>query len=261
MSAGLRVREVSKHYGGVRVLNGVSMDAPVGQVTALIGPNGAGKSTLANVISGFVAAEHGEITLGDRSLLGVPASARAPLGLGRTFQNLEIFTGMTVLDNVMMGGYSTGRAGLRRALWPGRGARREESELRERALDLLGEFDLRQVADVAVEELAFGQAKLVEMARVLLLRPSVLVLDEPAAGLPPASAEALATRIRELAGRGVGVLLIEHNMKLVMSTSDQVVVLDQGEVLVAGTPGRVQADPRVIEAYLGPSYQRAESER
>jgi ABC-type branched-subunit amino acid transport system ATPase component len=261
MSSGLRVRAVSKRYGGVQVLDAVSLAAPPGEVTALIGPNGAGKSTLANVISGFVAPEQGEITLDGRSLAGAPAAARAPLGLGRTFQNLEIFTGMTVLDNVMMGAYSTGRAGLRRAVLPRRGARREDGELRAKALAMLAEFELEHAADVAVEELAFGQAKLVEMARVLVLGPSVLVLDEPAAGLPPASADALATRISGLAERGVGVLLIEHNMKLVMSISDRVIVLDQGRVLVEGAPAQVQADVRVIEAYLGPSYQRAESQQ
>lgn len=255
---GLAVSGVSKRYGGLQVLDDVSLHAPPGRVTALIGPNGAGKSTLANVVSGFVRPDRGEVAVDDTVLPAGRPAERAAHRVGRTFQNLEIFTGMSVLENVMMGGYPAGRTGPLRSLVPGPAARREERELRERALAVLTEFGLADTAHTVVENLPFGRAKLVEMARVLVLDPKVLVLDEPAAGLPPVHADALGERIAGLAGRGIAVLLIEHNMKLIMNVSDHIVVLDHGQVLTEGGPAQVRADARVIEAYLGPGYEQAE---
>jgi branched-chain amino acid transport system ATP-binding protein len=258
MTAGLSASGVSKRYGGVQVLDAVSLHAPPGRVTALIGPNGAGKSTLANVVSGFVRPEQGRVEIDGQLLTGTRAADRARHRMGRTFQNLEVFTGMSVLENVMMGGYAAGRAGMLRAVLPGRAARREERDLRHRSLVMLAGFGLEHAAHTVVENLPFGQAKLVEMARVLVMDPTALVLDEPAAGLPPASADALADRISGLAELGIAVLLIEHNMKLIMKVSHHIVVLDHGQVLTEGEPAAVRADPRVIEAYLGPGYNRTE---
>ncbi len=249
---GLSVNEVSKSYGGLLVLDAVSLQAPAGSVTSVIGPNGAGKSTLANIISGFVSPDEGAVTVDGTELSAAHPGDRARHRLGRTFQNLEVFDGMTVLDNVMMGGYSIEHASLAQAFVRGPRARREERETRDRAHALLAEFGLDHQSDTLVDNLPFGEAKLVEMVRVVAMDPRVLVLDEPAAGLPPSSSGPLADTISHLAERDIAVLLIEHNMKLVMKISENIVVLDHGQLLVKGPPQTIREDPRVIEAYLGP---------
>ena len=235
-AAALELDRVGKRYGGVDVLRDVSLAVRPGRVTALIGPNGAGKSTLANVASGIVRPDAGTVRLGGRDVTRTPTWRRAALGLGRTFQNLELFAGLTVLENVMVGAHAHGLS--RRAL-------------RAASLEALERFGIGHLAQRRVESLSFGEAKLVEPARMLVGRPSVAILDEPAAGLAPAAADELAGRIAGLGASGLGVLLIEHDVPLVMRLADWVVVLVGGRVLTAGPPAQVRADPRVIDAYLG----------
>lgn len=251
MGGELRIQGVTKAFGGNVVLDDVSLTAAPGAVTALIGPNGAGKSTLANIISGFIPATAGGVHLDDRDISNLSMRDRAVLGLGRTFQNLEVFVGLTVQENVMMGAYQTGRSGYLGAMLGLGGVRQEERRMRDHASSLLAEWGLGQVGDRLVEELSFGEAKLVELARVLAMGPAVVVMDEPAAGLPPAAAKDVGTHIERLSAGGITVLLIEHNMQLVMGVADHLVVLDHGQVIAEGRPDAVQSDERVIEAYLG----------
>jgi ABC-type branched-subunit amino acid transport system ATPase component len=232
----LELAGVSKSYGGVQVLRQVSLGVRGGHVTALIGPNGAGKSTLANVASGMVRPDGGRVVLGGRDVTRAPTWRRAALGLGRTFQNLELFAGLTVLDNVMVGAYARGLS---------------RREIQAASLEALERFGIAHLAQQRVESLSFGEAKLVEPARMLVSEPTVAILDEPAAGLPPAGAEALAGRIAALGEQGLAVLLIEHNVPLVMALADEVVVLVDGQVLTEGPADVVRRDPRVIDAYLG----------
>lgn len=236
MTAVLELRGVGKRYGGVEVLRNVSVTVRAGAVTALIGPNGAGKSTLANVASGMVRPDAGSVALNGADVTSLAPWRRGVRGLGRTFQNLELFAGMTVLENVMVGAHARG---LRRA------------QLRAASVAALERFEIAHLAERRVESLSFGEAKLVEPARMLVGEPRVAILDEPAAGLPPASADALAGRIGALAADGIGVLLIEHNVPLVMGLADRVVVLVEGAVLTEGAPADVRADHRVVDAYLG----------
>ena len=237
----LFVEDVVKSFGGVNVLRRVTLEARQGLVTAIIGPNGAGKSTLANVISGLVSPDAGRIRLDGTDITAVPAYRRARLGIGRTFQNLQLFGGMTVAENVALGGYRW-RAGR------GRDRARDHAAMVSSAM---AEMNLQPLAGREVEALGFGQAKLVEPARVLAMDPSVLVMDEPAAGLSASGVGLLKPWIAGRAQAGVAVVLIEHNMRLVMELSDYVYVLDHGVVIAQGTPAEVRVNPLVLEAYLG----------
>ncbi len=251
MSAVLSVRQVSKAFGGLQVLKDINLETLHGRVNALIGPNGAGKSTLANVISGFLPSSSGHVYLNGQDITHLSIHRRAALGVGRTFQNLALFTDMTVLENVMMGAFTSGRVGFLEAWIRSPRVASEELAMRNHSLQVLDELGLTALARRRVDSLGFGQAKLVELARVLAMRPRVLVMDEPAAGLTPADAQAMGERIARLAAGGVTVLLIEHNMKLVMGISDRITVMENGMVIAGGTPAEIQANESVIDAYLG----------
>jgi branched-chain amino acid transport system ATP-binding protein len=242
---------LTKSFGGVRAVNNVSFAVPEGSLTALIGPNGAGKTTLFNLVTRLYEPDAGEVRYHGRPLAGLAPAEIAALGLVRTFQAARIFPGMTALENVLAGAHLHARARpWRQMLWlPA--ARREERELGRRAEALLDLAGLAAFRDAAATDLPMGAQKLLEVIRALMARPRVVLLDEPAAGLNDAETAELASLLRAVRDSGITVAVVEHNMSLVMGVADQVIVLDLGAVIASGTPGEIQRNPRVIEAYVG----------
>ena len=249
----LQVDALTLAFGGVRALSGVSFDVARGSITAIIGPNGAGKTSLFNTVSGFYRPASGRVLFEGRDITRVPASKRARLGLARSFQNIALFRGMSVLDNIKLGRHSHLQSNVFDALlYIGR-ARREEAELRrdveERIIDFL---EIDHIRHAPVSSLPYGLQKRVEMARALAMQPRVLMLDEPVAGMNREETEDMARFILDVRDEwGVTVLMVEHDMGIVMDLSDHVVVLNFGQVIARGPPALVQADPEVIRAYLG----------
>ncbi len=249
----LQVDGVTLAFGGVKALSGVGFDVLPGSITAVIGPNGAGKTSLFNTISGFYRPTGGSIRFQGEDITRTPAPRRARLGLGRSFQNIALFRGMTVLDNIKLGRHAHLRTNVLDALlYLGR-ARREEAELRrdieERIIDFL---EIDHIRHAPVAALYYGLQKRVEMARALAMQPRILMLDEPVAGMNREETEDMARFILDVRAEwGVTVLMVEHDMGMVMDLSDHVVVLNFGQVIAQGTPAVVQADPEVNRAYLG----------
>ena len=244
----LALRGVTKRFGGLSALNGVSLEVKRSEIRGLIGPNGAGKTTLLNIISGVLAPTGGGVELDGRPLTGKKSHEISRLGIARTFQQLALFGGMTVLENVMVG--------LHRRLGGlfGSVVRRDSSESwgRDTALELLRRFGLERSADEPIDKLSVGDRKRLELVRALATRPRVLLLDEPAAGLSPAEVKDLTGILLGLRDQdGITILLVEHIMEFVMGVSERITVLSFGEVLAEGTPDEIKADARVIEAYLG----------
>ncbi len=249
----LAVDAVDLRFGGIHALRGVSFAAEPGRITAIIGPNGAGKTSVFNTISGFYRPAAGRIRLGQEDITRVPVHARAARGLARTFQNIALFHGLSVLENIKLGGHHTMRAGVVSALVYGPAARAEEMRLREEVERKVIHFlEIDHIRHLPVGVLPYGLQKRVELARALAMRPRVLLLDEPVAGMNREETEDMARFILDVQEEwGVTVLLVEHDMGMVMDISHHVVVLNFGEVIAAGAPADVRRHPQVIEAYLG----------
>lgn len=255
----LHISKVSKHFGGVTALNQVSFDVKKNQIKGLIGPNGAGKTTLFNLISGFSPVSSGNIDYHHHSILNLPAYQIAKRGIVRTFQNVKLFPNLTVLENIMVGGFSQSKTGLLSIVLNLPKTITEELKLRSKALELLEFVGLAEQSALYASALPFGQQRLLEIARALIIKPELLLLDEPAAGLSTPERAVLVSLIRKIRELGITILLVEHDMDLVMKVCEDIVVLEFGSKIAEGTPDCIQNNRQVVAAYLGDEISHAEN--
>ncbi|WP_255197504.1 ABC transporter ATP-binding protein [Halorarius litoreus] len=246
----LRTENLEKHFGGITALDGVDVDIGTG-ITGLIGPNGAGKTTLFNCLTGFESPDKGSITFEGTDITGANPATIAQQGLVRTFQIPHELMEMTVFENLLLGPPNQSGEGLFRSWVRGDRFVEDEVRARERAREMADFFDLDHVIDEPAGNLSGGQRKLLELARVLLTDPDMVLLDEPLAGVNPTLEQRILERIHELESQGYTFLFVEHDMNVIMNHCDRVVVMHQGRVLTAGSPDEVRSDERVVEAYLG----------
>ena len=257
MESLLEISGLTMNFGGLRALDSVDLDVGPGEIVALIGPNGAGKTTFFNCITGIYEPTAGDIFIsppggGRQRINGVKINRITELGMARTFQNIRLFPGMTVLENVMIGRHCRAKAGVLGAVLRGRGTRHEEQEIVDKSHDLLVKIGLAGQADDLAKNLPYGAQRRLEIARAMATEPFLLLLDEPAAGMNPretAELEALLCRIRD--EEKISILMIEHDMRMVMSLSNRIFVLDYGEKIAEGSAAEIRKNPVVIKAYLG----------
>ncbi len=253
----LEIRGVSRSFGGVYAVRDVSISVPDGELRGVIGPNGAGKSTLFNLISGHLAPDHGSVHYGGTQIDGRSPHQRAQARIAIVFQGARLFRGMTALENVMVGAHATTRHGFVAGALRLPRCRREERDIRERATRALDRVGLHRWADRSAESLPLGQQRSLQLARALCAEPTLLLLDEPAAGLRAAEREELASLVSDMHADRLTMMLIEHDVALVTRLAEVITVLDLGSVIAQGTPEQVSRDERVVEAYLGREATRA----